>query len=105
MYQSHAKELVFFAKRLLTHLQKKLHPMRDIEIVYRRLFEACGTCRLKDEILDLFNDMKNNRIEPDKVTFGTYYQAFQVSKKPLVEDQNAGGLFGQDPRKVVEIID
>ena len=46
MYQAHSKELVLFCKRLLTHLNKKLHPMRDIEIIYRRLFEACGTCRL-----------------------------------------------------------
>jgi len=31
--------------------------------------------------LGLFKDMKNNKIDPDKVTFGTYYQAFLVSKK------------------------
>jgi len=46
MYPAHAKELINFAKRLLSYLAKKLHPMRDIEIIYRRLFEACGTCRL-----------------------------------------------------------
>lgn len=76
MYPNHAKELVNFCKRLLANINKKLHPMRDIEIIYRRLFEACGTCRLPEEILDLFNDMKHNKIDPDKVTFGTYYQAF-----------------------------
>jgi pentatricopeptide repeat protein len=64
--------------------------MRDIEIIYRRLFEACGTCRLQDEILDLFNDMKKNKIDPDKVTFGTYYQAFQVSKKPIAAPGSIG---------------
>lgn len=25
--------------------------------------------------------MKKNKIDPDKVTFGTYYQAFLISKK------------------------
>jgi len=55
--------------------------MREVEIIYRRLFEACGTCKLQEEILDLFNDMKQNKIDPDKVTFGTYYQAFLMSKK------------------------
>lgn len=25
--------------------------------------------------------MKRNKIDPDKVTFGTYYQAFLISKK------------------------
>lgn len=76
MYPAYSKELVIFCKRLLSHLNKKLHPMRDIEIIYRRMFEACGTCRLPEEILELFNDMKKNKIDPDKVTFGTYYQAF-----------------------------
>ena len=84
MYQTHSKKLVLFCKKLLAHLGKKLQPMRDIEIIYRRLFEACGTCRLQDEIVELYNDMKKNKIDPDKVTFGTYYQAFQVSKKPLI---------------------
>lgn len=47
--------------------------MREAEMIYRRLFEACGACKLGDEILELFNDMKQNKIDPDKVTFGTYY--------------------------------
>ena len=83
MYPNHSKDLVAFCKKMLSYVNRKLHPMRDIEIIYRRLFETCGTCRLQDEILDLFNDMKKNKIDPDKVTFGTYYQSFQVSKKPL----------------------
>ena len=48
MYNSYAKELIFFAKKLLDHINKKLAPMRDIEIIYRKLFEACGTCRLQE---------------------------------------------------------
>lgn len=31
--------------------------------------------------MDLYKDMKDNKIEPDKVTFGTYYQAYQLCKK------------------------
>lgn len=46
MYPAHAKELVIFCQRLLAYIGKKLYPMRDIEVIYRRLFEACGTCRL-----------------------------------------------------------
>jgi hypothetical protein len=82
MYHSHAKDLLSFCRSLLTHLRsKKLKKMRDAEIVYRRLFEACGTCLLKDEIQELWDDMRRNKIEPDKITFGTYYQAFQIAKK------------------------
>ena len=83
MYGPHSRDLVVFCQRLLAHVTRKLHPMRDIEVVYRRLFEACGTCRLQEEIKEIYADMKRNKIDPDKVTFGTYYQAYQVAKKPL----------------------
>lgn len=46
MYYKFSKELVYFAKRLLQHTSEKLKPMRDIELIYRRLFEICGTCKL-----------------------------------------------------------
>jgi pentatricopeptide repeat protein len=81
MYSNYSKELIYFAKKLLDCINRKLQPMREVEMIYRRLFEACGTCKLQDEILELFKDMKRNKIEPDKITFCTYYQAFLVSKK------------------------
>lgn len=81
MYQQYSKDLIFFAKKLLEHVQRKLKPMREAEMIYRKLFEACGTCKLGEEILELFNAMKQSKIDPDKVTFGTYYQAFLMSKK------------------------
>jgi hypothetical protein len=46
MYNNYSKELIFFAKKLLEHINRKLAPMREVEMIYRRLFEACGTCRL-----------------------------------------------------------
>jgi hypothetical protein len=46
MYPNHSKDLVAFCKKMLSYVNRKLHPMRDIEIIYRRLFETCGTCRL-----------------------------------------------------------
>lgn len=73
MYQNYAKELTYFAKKLLEHNHRKLSPLREVEMIYRRLFEVCGTCRLSDEIQELYNEMKKNKIDPDKVTFGTYY--------------------------------
>jgi len=73
MYASCSKELVYFASKLLEYVQRKLTPMRDVELIYRKLFEACGTCKLQEEILELYSDMKKNKIDPDKVTFGTYY--------------------------------
>jgi hypothetical protein len=58
MYSNYSKEMMYFAKKLLDHIQIKLKPMRDVELIYRRLFESCGACKLQDEILELFNDMK-----------------------------------------------
>lgn len=45
IYGGHAPALIDFARRLLSQLRSKLKPMRDIEIMYRRLFEACGSCK------------------------------------------------------------
>ena len=42
--------------------------MRDIEFIYRRLFESCGTCKRSQELRDLHKEMLKFRIEPDKVT-------------------------------------
>jgi hypothetical protein len=50
MYPQYTKELIFFTKKLLEHINRKLAPMREIEMIYRKLFEVCGTCRLSDEI-------------------------------------------------------
>lgn len=35
--------------------------------------------------------MKKNKIEADKITFGTYYQAFQVAKKGAQPSPSLGG--------------
>ena len=75
IYSAHAQGLIDFARRLLTHIRSKLKPMRDIEFIYRRLFESCGTCKRSQELRDLHKEMLKFRIEPDKVTTGTYYQA------------------------------
>ena len=34
--------------------------------------------------------MKRNKIDPDKVTFGTYYQAFLISKKNNIINESGG---------------
>ena len=47
-YKQYAPELVFFARKLLQYIMRKLEPLREVEIVYRRMFEACGSCQMKD---------------------------------------------------------
>lgn len=44
LYKSQSAELIHFARTLLKYLCKKLHPMSEVEIVFRRMFEACGSC-------------------------------------------------------------
>ena len=74
LYMQHASELIFFARNLLKYITVKLQPMQEIEIIYRRMFEACGSCRLQDQVRMLYSEMKSIRhIDPDKITFGTYY--------------------------------
>ena len=39
------------------------------------MFEACGNCKKNNEAWTLYEDMKYNKIDADKVTLGTYFQA------------------------------
>jgi hypothetical protein len=74
--------MVSFAVDLLKIVQKKLSPLREAEIIYRRLFEVCGVCKEADLLQKLNNDMKCEKyIDADKVTYGVYYQALLLSKK------------------------
>lgn len=51
-----------------------------MEIIYRKLIEASGTCRLRQEVEDLFTELKEvHKVDPDKVTFGTHYHAFTLA--------------------------
>ena len=81
IYGSHAPNLIDFARRKLDYVRKKLNPMRDIEIIYRRLFESCGTCKQIIHLRDIYKEMIKHKVEPDKVTSGTYYQALLQCKR------------------------
>ena len=80
MYATHAPELISFARKLLQYITKKLHPMQEVEIVYRRMFEACGSCKEQEEVKQLYAELQSLRhVDPDKVTYGTYYQSLLLS--------------------------
>lgn len=44
MYQAYSSEMITFARKLLHYINTKLKPLKEVEIVYRRMFEACGQC-------------------------------------------------------------
>lgn len=82
MYNQSAKELVQFSRQLLEHITKKLKPFKNIEIIYRKMIEAAGTCSLKEEIEGLFAELKEvHKVDPDKITFGTYYHSFSMASQ------------------------
>jgi len=61
--------------------------LRETELIYRRLFEACGNCFLVDQVKDLYREMQSiKNLETDKVTYATYYQAL-MKCKDAVETQ------------------
>jgi len=88
IYGSHTSKLIEFARRTLNHTRVRVKPMRDIEIIYRRLFEACGTCKLIGDLKELHSEMIKTKIEPDKVTSGTYYQALLQCKRMAGAKEN-----------------
>lgn len=48
LYGQHASELIGFARKLLQYISMKLTPLREVEVVYRRMFEACGSCEQQE---------------------------------------------------------
>ena len=81
IYGAHTPRLIEFARALLGHIRQKLKPMRDIELIYRWLFDACGTCKQTTLLQELYKEMTKSNITPDKVTSGTYYQSLMQSKR------------------------
>jgi len=62
IYGSYAPQLIEFARRLLNHVKNKIKPMRDVEFIYRRLFESCGTCKQAKELIEINKEMKKSKI-------------------------------------------
>jgi len=73
IYSSHSPHLIDFGRRLLNYTKSKLKPMRDIELIYRWLFDACGTCKQINELREMYKEMTKYNVIPDKVTSGVYY--------------------------------
>jgi hypothetical protein len=57
MYESHSFELISFARKLLAFINNKLKPLREVEVVYRRMFEACGLCMQLEQIKELYAEL------------------------------------------------
>lgn len=72
--------------------------MRETEIIYRRLFEACGTCLLVDQVKDLYREMQTiKNLETDKVTYAAYYQALMKCKDAAeTQHRNSNGGFNRN---------
>lgn len=66
----------------MTAIRQKLSPMREAEILYRRLFQACGNCGLSQQVKDLYKEMLTIKsIEADKITYSAYYEALMRCKE------------------------
>jgi len=48
-------------------------------VFYRKLIEACGECKQREEALKLFQDLKKNSLELSIETFNAYFQACSES--------------------------
>ena len=62
LYGSHAPNLIDFARKLLNYVRGKAKPMRDIEFIYRRLFDCCGTCKQITELRELNKEMIKSNV-------------------------------------------
>ena len=56
--------------------------MREVEIIYRRMFEACGSCQQQTQVKELYKEMKALKyLDSDKITYGTYYQSLLLCQR------------------------
>lgn len=46
--QQYRAELIKFARKMFTNVQKRLEPMREAEMMYRKLFETCANVNMAD---------------------------------------------------------
>jgi len=58
-YESRAPEIIRYSKTVLEFMKKKLKIVKEIEFVYKKLFEACMKCKLHDEAGKLRDEMKS----------------------------------------------
>ena len=54
--------------------------MKETEMMFRRLFQACGNCGLSDQIKDLYAELQKLKLDVDKVTMSAYYEALMQCK-------------------------
>jgi hypothetical protein len=90
--------------------------MRETEILYRRLFEACGNCGLHDQIKELYQELqKVKNLDIDKITYSTYYESlmkckeettpFSPNHKPQQVDDFLGEDQEEDSKKLSHILE
>jgi len=58
-YRQYSSKILSFAVDLLKIISKRLSPMKEAEIIYRRLFEVCGIYQETELLMQLFNEMKS----------------------------------------------
>lgn len=58
-YQDDAVLIIKHSKTVLEFLKKKLKTLKEVEFIYKKLFEACMKCKLHDEAGKLRDEMKN----------------------------------------------
>eukprot|EP01022_Parablepharisma_sp_SALTPOND_P004610 TRINITY_DN120621_c2_g1_i1.p2 TRINITY_DN120621_c2_g1~~TRINITY_DN120621_c2_g1_i1.p2 ORF type:complete len:392 (-),score=20.85 TRINITY_DN120621_c2_g1_i1:3666-4841(-) len=78
-------DFIRYAYNLLNLIKKKVlfasknknqyKPLKNLELLYKRMIEACGMCEQKEEAARIFQDIKKDSIEPSVDTFNAYFQA------------------------------
>jgi hypothetical protein len=98
MYESHSYEMISFARKLLVFINNKLKPMREVEVIYRRMFEACGLCMQLEQIKQLYAELQEtHNFTGDKVTYGIYYQALLLCQRKRSSSQGRGNERTSNP--------
>lgn len=82
-YSEWAGELISFTKKLLYAIHQKLSPpLRETELVYRRLFSICGQYGFTEHLKELYNQLNTHKnTDVNKVTLSAYNEALVTCKE------------------------
>ena len=60
----------------MAFIATKLQPLRETEVFYQKMFEACGKAGLTAQIKDIFGELqKVKNVEIDKATYSAYVES------------------------------
>lgn len=92
-YEGESHKIMKFAKTVLAFLKIKFKSIKEVEFVYKKLFEACMKCKLHEEASQLRDEMKSITFAYLDTNQKTFWPT-EIKKQKENEDKDEETKFG-----------